>query len=287
MNKHHAYVSAVFAFALVGTVLPATVLGAQQDAGRSAATWRWDGAVPAGRWLRVNNVNGRITVGRSSDGNVHVMAEKHARSGGAMTAVHFDVNRSASGVTICALWDDRGTCDERGSHGSSGNSPDAGRKNVEVVFQVQVPNGVRAGVNTVNGDVTLSGVTAEQVANTVNGKVAVDHAGSSVAANTVNGDVTIATAGGPVNAATVNGSITADIGQQSSEPMRFSSVNGTIDITTPASFNAVVALSTMNGSIDSKYPLRYDARHRHGQGTVGGGGPELRVATVNGSVRLR
>ena len=50
---------------------------------------------------------------------------------------------------------------------------------VVVEFHVLVPKGVNVGMNTINGDVTVDGATAD------------------VDANTVNGEIDIATSGGP------------------------------------------------------------------------------------------
>lgn len=264
-----------------------TPLRAQDNLGRNDTSWRWDGQLPAGQWLRLYNVNGAVTVTSSSDGSVHVRAEKRAKSGGDPTSVHFSVAH-ANGVTICALWRDDATCDESGAHN---NSVHTGmwdrRQNVEVVFAVQVPNGVRAAMNTVNGEMQITRVSSDVVARTVNGDLRIQDVGASVNAKTVNGDVSVNTRGGPVSAETVNGSIDAAMAAQGNTDMRFRTVNGGIDITTPSSLSAAVELSTVNGSIESKFPLNYDRRRRHAEGTVGRGGPELQASTVNGSVSLK
>lgn len=261
--------------------------GAQQNLGRNDTSWHWDGQVASGQWLRVFNVNGPMTVTASSDGSVHVRAEKHARSGGDPTTVHFDVVRDNRGVSICALWTDDATCDAGGSHNNSIHTGSWDRRqNVQVTFEVQVPAGVRASMNTVNGELNITRVTGEVTARTVNGQVQVRDVGAAVNATTVNGDITVDTRGGPVSAETVNGSIDVQMASQGTSDMRFKSVNGRIDINAPDALNADVELSTVNGSIDSKYSLNYDRRRRHAEGTVGRGGPTLYASTVNGSVTL-
>ncbi|MGI8547537.1 MAG: DUF4097 family beta strand repeat-containing protein [Gemmatimonadaceae bacterium] len=263
-------------------------IAAQQDLGRSGTSWRWDGPVSSGQWFRVFNVNGPVNVTASPDGNVHVSAEKHVRNGGDPSVVHYAVVRSGDGVTVCALWSDNATCDERGAH-SNNIQTDANdrRRNVEVLFEVQVPSGVRSGLNSVNGSIRAMGLSGQVVASTVNGSVRAERIGSPVTANTVNGDVVVSANAGPLQAETVNGSVNATLGQQGTAAMRFSSVNGTIDITTPPGFNADVSLSTVNGSIDSKYSLNYDRHRRHAEGAVGSGGANVSATTVNGSIRLR
>lgn len=285
------YALGALAGALSGALSAAVVAapaGAQQNLGRSDTSWRWDGPVGNGQWLRVFDVNGPMNVTASGDGNVHVRAEKRARRGGDPTTVHFDVVRDSRGLSICALWTDDATCDESGSHNNSIHSNGWDRRqNVEVAFEVQVPAGVRASMNTVNGELNITRVAAEVTARTVNGGVQVRDAGAAVKANTVNGDISVDTRGGPVSAETVNGSIDAKMASQGTADMRFRSVNGGIDINTPDALNADVELSTVNGSIDSRYSLSYDRRRRHAEGTVGRGGPSLMASTVNGSVTLR
>lgn len=273
--------------AVAALTVASSPLAAQQDLGRSGTSWRWDGQVASGQWFRVYNVNGPVNVTASSDGRVHVRAEKRVRSGGDASAVHYAVVQSGDGVTVCALWSDRATCDASGPSGNDIHTDeDNRRQNVEVSFDVQVPKGVRSGLHSVNGNVKAIGLSGQVSVRTVNGSVEAERIGSPVSAKTVNGDVTISASGGPLEAETVNGSVHASLGQQGTAEMRFKSVNGTIDIATPSRFNADVSLSTVNGSIDSKYALNYDRRHRHADGVVGSGGANVSANTVNGSINL-
>ncbi len=280
-------------FALVATLGIAaapliTPLAAQQDLGRNGTSWGWDGPVSSGQWFRVYNVNGPVTVTASPDGNVHVRAEKRAKNGGDPSVVHYAVAKSGDGVTVCALWSNNATCDESGAHNNNLHMDgDDRRQNVEVLFDVQVPNGVRSGLHSVNGGIRAMGLSGQVVASTVNGSVRAERIGSPASAKTVNGDVVVSANAGPLEAETVNGSVNASLGQQGTAAMSFRSVNGTINITTPPRFNADVNLSTVNGSIDSKYALNYDRRRRHAEGAVGSGGANVSAKTVNGSIRLQ
>lgn len=268
-------------------VMAPPAVSAQQNLGRNDTSWHWDGQVGSGQWLRVFNVNGPVSVTASADGNVHVRAEKRARDGGDPRAVHFDVARDDRGLSVCALWTDDATCDASGAHNNSIHTDGSDRRQkVEVTFAVQVPAGVRASMNTVNGALSITRVASEVNARTVNGAVRVRDAGATVDAHTVNGDVSVNTRGGPVSAETVNGSIDATMASQGTASMHFRTVNGGIDIDAPDALDADVELSTVNGSVESSYALNYDRRRRHAEGTVGHGGPSLVASTVNGSVAL-
>jgi DUF4097 and DUF4098 domain-containing protein YvlB len=124
---------------------------------------------------------------------------------------------------------------------------------------------------TVNGDVEATGLTAE------------------AEAHTVNGSIELATSG-YARAETVNGKIRASLGRSDWEDgLDFQTVNGSIRLELPADTAADVSARTVNGSIDTDFPLTVKGRFgsRRMSGTIGGGGPELNLETVNGSIHLR
>ena len=71
--------------------------------------------------------------------------------------------------------------------------------------------------------------------------------------------------------------------------MRFHTVNGDVTVETPSSLDARVSLSTLHGSISSDYPVQLSGRFgpRRASGTIGKGGREIDMETVNGSIELR
>jgi DUF4097 and DUF4098 domain-containing protein YvlB len=94
---------------------------------------------------------------------------------------------------------------------------------------------------------------------------------------------------GTASATTVNGSVTARIGALSDD-LEFSTVNGRVRVEMPQAVNADVRGSTVHGSIYSDFPLQVRGRswgNRRVSGTIGKGGHELRLSTVNGSIELR
>ncbi len=268
--------------------LAAAPLAAQQDLGRNGTSWSWDGPISSGQWARIYSLSGPVRVTPSPDGKLHVRAEKRASSGGDLSAVHYAVVRSGDGVTICALWTDSGTCDESGAHETDFNSGwNDGRRNVEVSFNVEVPNGVLSGLRTVSGDIDATDLSGEVRAASVSGSVTATHIGSRVSAKSVSGDVTVSAAEGPLEATSVSGDVSASLASGRNPDMKLKSVSGSIDIGTPSSVNADVDLSTVSGSIDSKYALSFDSRHQHADGRIGSGGADISASTVSGSITLR
>lgn len=238
----------------------------------SANQFSWNGAVPAGRWIRIRNLNGTVTVSATSGSQVQVTATKHARRGNP-DEVHFQVQKTGGDgqdVLICALWGDRSSCDEHGydNHDSRGTR----NNDTEVEFRVLVPAGVRVAAGTVNGDVHVDGAT------------------SAVDASSVNGTVEATSSGGPVDATSVNGNVRARMGRFALQhDLNLTTVNGSVLAEFAGDLDADVELSTVNGSYYTDFPLTVEGRidRHHVRAQLGKGGPRIRLTTVNGSVELR
>src|SRR5262245_56486367 len=105
MRKHLA------AAMLLAAVAPLPAVAQQRQSGD---TFNWSGTIPQGRWIRIRNLNGEITVGQSTSGRVEVVATKHWRRGDP-DVVRIETRKFGPGgesVLICALWGERAECDE-------------------------------------------------------------------------------------------------------------------------------------------------------------------------------
>ena len=261
------------AVSLVSACSSARAYGQASKSGDTPFTW--SGAVQAGRWVYVRNLNGPVRVEEGTGSKVEVRAEKRWRRGNPddVKITVRQVGSAGGDVLVCALWNDRSTCDEDGYHsrndGSWWNNND--RNDVQVEFVVRLPAGVKIDASTVNGGVEIDGATSDVVAHTVNGSIDARSTGGAVTAHTTNGDVI-------VSSAKLDGDRT-----------EFSTVNGTITVTLPATVNADVEMRTVNGHLSSDFPLTVEGTFspRRLHATLGKGGPTLRLSTVNGSIRLR
>jgi hypothetical protein len=264
---------------VLGAAVPAlsacTSMRAYAQTGRSSDTpFTWSGIVREGRWVYVRNLNGPVRVEQGTGDKVEVRAEKRWRRGDPED-VKITVRQAGTGggdVIVCALWNDRSTCDEDGYHSrSDGWWRNNDQNGVQVEFVVRLPAGVKVDASTVNGGVEIEGATSNVVAHTVNGSIDARSTGGSVTAHTTNGDVM-------VSSARLDGDHT-----------EFSTVNGTITVSLPASVNADVEMHTVNGRLSSDFPLTVEGSFspRRLHATLGKGGPTLRLSTVNGSIRLR
>ena len=139
-------------------------------------------------------------------------------------------------------------------------------------FEIRVPKGVKVGVWSVNGGVSVDGVSNE------------------VRAGTVNGSVEASSTGGPVQASTVNGSVRATMGRwDGDQDLTFSSVNGSVVAEFTGDIDADIDLSTVNGRFQTDWPVTISGRidPRRLRATLGKGGRRIRLSTVNGNVELR
>jgi len=237
----------------------------------AAQDFRWTGHLAAGKRVEIKGVNGDIHAVAATGTDVEVTAMKHARRSDP-DEVEIKVVPSDDGVTICAVYPTgrrarhENTC-EPGDHWSSNTE----NNDVSVDFTVRLPANLELYANTVNGDVEAEGL------------------GGTVRAYTVNGGIRLSTKGF-AEAVTVNGSIYASMGRADwTDGVDFHTVNGGITLELPASFSAEVRASTVNGDIETDFPLTVTGRFgpRHLRGTVGTGGRDLDLNTVNGSIRLR
>ena len=231
---------------------PLTLLGAAT----TDNTFHWTGRVAAGQMVEVRGINGSIHAQPSSGESVDVIAYKSGRAYDP-AAIGVKVVEYEGGVRIVAL------------PGEAAGDSGIPSGDVNVDFTVSVPSGVRFIGRTVNGLVEATSLDADAEAHTVNGNVVLSTTGSA-------------------QGETVNGSIKASLGKISS-PLKFSTVNGEISVEMPHTASAKIHAKTMNGPIRSDFPLTMHGAFpaSRADGVIGCGGPELKIATVNGSISLR
>ena len=240
----------------------ATPVAAQGD-------FHWKGKIAAGKEIEIKGVNGDVRAVAGGGGETEVTATKHAKRSDP-DEVKIEVVEHEGGVTICAVYPSDGRRANECRAGEGGHM--STRENdVVVEFTVHVPAGVKFVGKTVNGEVEAASL------------------GGDVEASTVNGGIHISTSGYAA-ATTVNGSIVAAMGKASwTDGVEFRTVNGGITLDLPPGLSAEVRAETVNGEIFTDFPLMVTGRlgPRRVTGTIGSGGRQLALSTVNGNIRLR
>lgn len=226
-------------------------------------SFHWSSKVTEGQLIEIRGINGSIHAEPASTDTIDVIASKTGLKHD-LSDIQLKVVEHDGALTVCAV--------EPSADGSADQclpAGDARNREVSVDFTVRVPRGVHFVARTVNGLVEAKSLEADTEAHTVNGDVVVSTNGSA------QGD-------------TVNGSIVASVGKIDGAS-KFSTVNGGITVALPSSVAGRVHLQTVNGRIQTEFPLavRGNFPSRHADGAIGCGGGELKIATVNGTVRLK
>lgn len=246
--------------------------------------FRWSGQIQRGKAVEIKGVNGSVRAEFSSGNQVEVTAVKTARRSD-VNSVSVQVVQEDGNVTVCAVYPtpDRRRDPRNSSRSERDYQPNACRpgsaghmnvddNDVRVDFTVKVPVGVRFFGKTVNGNIDATALRADAAVETVNGTITLETTGTG-------------------SAVTVNGSIDASMGASTwTEPLEFRTVNGSITLRLPKDVNANVHAGMMSGGFESDFPLMvksFGGRNRHVDGTIGKGGRDLDLHTVNGRIRLQ
>jgi Toastrack DUF4097 len=242
--------------------------------------FRWSGHLAPGKAIEIRGLHGDIAADLSPSDQVEVVANKEGRESEA-NSVTIKVVEHANGVTICAVYptDDptRTTPCVPGrsmvppvEHDTSAKV-NVRNNGVQVNFRVRVPAGV------------------DFLARTVNGEISATSLASNVMTRTVNGSIRISTSG-YAEAKTVNGEISARLGNANwLGALEFKTVNGEINLDLPALTSTTIQAKTFNGEVSSDFPITVVGKfnRREMSGTIGTGGRELILKTLNGSINLR
>jgi hypothetical protein len=251
---------------LLTGALPAPSAEAQTE-----VDFEWQGRVPVGQAIEIRGVQGRIVAELASGDAVEVTARKSGRRDDP-AEVRIEVVPHADGVTLCAVYPTphrtrrENRCGPEGTYSMSTDNHD-----VQVDFVVRVPAGVRLVAANVSGNVDARGLRSEVDARTVSGRVDVSTSESA-------------------SVQSVSGSVTATLGSLAgSGTLAFKTVSGNVTVTLPPDAGARVSMKTVSGRFDTDFPMMTQGRisARQLDGTIGGGGRSIEMATVSGNVRLR
>jgi DUF4097 and DUF4098 domain-containing protein YvlB len=211
---------------------------------------------PNGRVI-LKNVNGGVRITAWDRAEVKVDAVKQGRTQQELDEARIEINAGGDMIDIRTRYPE----EER-------------RNSASVNYTLMVPRtAVLDNIGTVNGTVEIEGITGP------------------VKASSVNGDVRARGASGDMKLKSVNGRVEAAFDRIEGREVSLDTVNGGVEVALPAGTGAQLNASTVHGDISSDFdlPIR---RASFGPGTdikttIGAGGPDLRLKTVNGSISLR
>lgn len=143
-------------------------------------------------------------------------------------------------------------------------------KGHRVDYDVKVPRTLQVSIKSVNGDIDVEGV------------------GGFVRIESTNGRIRAHGLGQGADVSLVNGEVKVDFATIGERGLRCKTTNGEVIVTVPVDAKATIAGRVTNGAIQTenlKLQATEDSRRRL-DATIGGGGPELRIETLNGEIRI-
>ena len=250
-------VAAVAVLASAGCELAFTDLSAQ-----SKDEWTRTYDLSASGQVELTNANGEINVEPSTDGKVHVRAERTAKA-----ATEEAARQLLAKITIS----EEASADRLrlATEGPSGSFLTGGHYSVR--YWLNVPAGASVKVTNTNGRVSVRDISGP------------------VEARTTNGGVTARGLTGRVEASTTNGGVDVDVDRVHPDGIRLETTNGGVRLTLPQSARADVKAEVTNGGIDTgtlEIEKVGEATRRHLEGRLNGGGPRIDLETTNGGIKI-
>jgi hypothetical protein len=210
--------------------------------------------------VQLENLSGKVRIVAWDREEVKVDAIKRARTEEQLQDTTIEVDAQADGIKIRTRAGDAKT-KPRGNH----------EELVSVDYLLLVPQQSHLDkISSVQGGIEIEQVTGAVKASSVDGKIK---------ATGLTGDVELSSVNGPVEAAFT----------QLTKPVSLKSVNGPVTVSLPSAVNAELSARTLNGPVTSDFPLEGKKQGPVGknlQGTLGDGGPALKISTVNGPIRV-
>ena len=195
-----------------------------------------------GSVLSLENVSGDVvaTPGPefSAVATIVVVAPTRARAEEILESVQLVQSRQGNELSIQTRWGDRTWRFERGRRSRWRDFPRWEDARVNARFEVTIPPGVTARLETVNGDVRTRDVNGDVRLRTVNGAIEARAVRRSIDAQAVNGNVSADAVGVP-------GGTSIDLG----------TVNGAVLLTLPKESRFDLTASTLHGAISSTFAL--------------------------------
>lgn len=144
-----------------------------------------------------------------------------------------------------------------------------------------------AEVHTSGGNIMIGDVDADVDAETSGGSISIERAGGNVRADTSGGNITVGEVSGSINASSSGGNVTAHLSHQPAGDCRLSTSAGTVTVTLASGIALNIDASTSFGGVFSDVTVDGRVSRNSIRGSINGGGPELRLRTSAGSIRIR
>jgi hypothetical protein len=224
-------------------------------------TWTRSYTVRPGALLEVNETNGLVQVD-AGDGDAIVVNATRIMKAPTEDAAKAMLAEFTIAESITA---DRVMLDGTEKSTSLGSN-----RSRRVEYRITVPRSTAVTIRSVNSEIKVTGIAG------------VLHVAST------NGQITGSGLGNGADIRLVNGEIRLDLAKLGESGVRCQTTVGQIVVTVPADTKATIAANVTVGEIRTE-KLSVTIREQTGRsltGTIGGGGPDIRLDAVTGEVRL-
>ena len=230
-------------------------------AARAAVTENFTHTSPlaADGTIYLDNVNGDIDIIAWDKAEVSLEAEKKGKTDEDLKKVTLEIDSSPGKLSIKTKY-------------AKKSGWLFGSINASVRYKLMVPVGVRLQkIDTVNSDITVTGVRG------------------SVNLDTVNGSITATGLAANARLDSVNGSLSAEFASLDGvSEVKLDSVNGRASVTLPKGASARIDADSINGRVSVDQQIRLGKARRHSlTGEIGTGGPNISLETVNGAISVK
>jgi len=152
---------------------------------------------------------------------------------------------------------------------------------------LKVPRRVATTLETVNGEVSVSGTQGKAVLSTVNGGIRATNLQEQLKADTVNGSINLDQVKGSLNLQTVNGAIKGSGLDGQGQGIKAETVNGSIHLQVGGMKGRLKA-STVNGGIsfNAKGAEQVEVKKHRVSAVFPGSDQGITIETVNGAITL-
>jgi DUF4097 and DUF4098 domain-containing protein YvlB len=222
-------------------------------------------------WTRTYQVNAGATVElREANGRIHVEAvDGHEVSINATRIAKGPNDEAAKSALADVRINESATADkvDIDSNSAIGVSFRVSRR---VDYDVKMPRDAQLTIKTTNGEIRVRSVAG------------------FVKIETVNGDIELTGVERGADVSAINGRVQIEMASVGEGGVRCKTTNGQIVVTLPANAKATLAARVVNGVVHTENlsVASSESSFRRLDATLGGGGPEIRLDTTNGEVRI-
>ncbi len=224
-------------------------------------TWTRTYKVKEGATVELREPNGRIRVEAGDGGEVTINATKVAKG---------PSEEAAKAALADMVIKDVATADRVEIDSTSSSSGINFRLSKHVDYDVKMPRTGQLTIKSTNGEIKVIAIA---------GLVKIE---------ATNGDIELTGMEKGVDVDAVNGRVQVEMASVGDGGVRCKTTNGEIILTVPASAKATIAARVTNGEVrtENLTVQSTESSHRRLDGTIGGGGPEIRLDTMNGEIRI-